>query len=266
MNVNKSLTIVILTKNESKNLSNCVSFIPKKYRCIVLDSVSDDDTVFLAKKLGCDTFINGWNGFAAQRNFALNNCRIISEWVLFVDVDEIYPIEFFVWFEKHIHTLDCFDVLMVPSCLFFNRQQLKFAPGYPILHPRLVRSNISPFTNGQFGHNEEIIDFFRIGFTKISYHHYFFDGDYKCWMHKHLLLALEESKLNRITGTKKTFRTKINLLFRFSLLRPFLRFFYHFFIRLGFLDGLNGLRYSLMYLWFELTKYFLITARLNEKS
>jgi glycosyltransferase involved in cell wall biosynthesis len=251
------LTIVILTKNEAERLPICLEAIPSRYPVIVLDSESEDGTVAIARKHGCNVYIQQWLGFAGQRNFALKKCNIGKGWVLFVDVDEFYPLEFFTWFDSNPSLLERIDVLMVPSWLVFCGQRLRHAPGYPIVHPRLVRCGIAPFTVGHAGHSETLKSGVRAEWGDIPYDHYFFDGDISYWMRKHIGLANLETAAAPTTGTL-TRRARLSMLMGKSFLRVPVRFAYHYVMKRGFRDGWRGFLYSLMYAWYELTKYLLL--------
>lgn len=259
------LSIIILTKNEAKRLHRCLEAIPPKYPVIVVDSESEDTTVTIAEKHGCTVYSQQWLGFAGQRNFALKNCNINKGWVLFVDADEFYPLEFYNWFESKPDELENTDVLMVPSWLVFCGQRLRYAPGYPIYHPRLVRSGIVPFTVGHAGHSETLMSEVRVAFGDISYDHHFFDGDIDRWMHKHIKLADLESSAAISFGTL-TSRASLSLLMGRSFLRVPGRFVYHYLVKGGFRDGWRGLLYSLMYAWYELTTYLLVQFKKRDQA
>ena len=250
------LTVVILTKNEESQIEICLKEIPNQYRVIIVDSGSTDSTVSIAEKYHCDIYFNEWRGFANQRNFALSSCDINTDWVLFIDADEIYPKDFFEWFNSDPMILNQIDVLMVPSKLFIVNKKLQYAPGYPIYHPRLVKNGLTPFVEHS-GHAESVGEGVSIGYGDIAYSHYFFDGDYFSWMKKHLELAKKEVFAINADSFFVTKRKKISSFFKISLLRSLLRFFYHYIFRMGFLDGKPGLIYSALYSWYELTKYLL---------
>ena len=52
MQVSK-LTVVILTKNEEKNLPRCLEGIPADYPIVIVDSGSNDNTLAIAAARGC---------------------------------------------------------------------------------------------------------------------------------------------------------------------------------------------------------------------
>jgi len=251
----QTMTVVILTKNEAHQLERCLGAIPKGYRVVVLDSGSDDETVSLAAKAGCDVYQQSWLGFAEQRNHALSHCDIDTPWVLFIDADEIYPESFYSWFEGEFQDNPTVDVIMVPSFLVLNGMKLLHAPGYPIYHPRMIRSETRPFVQGHAGHTETVSKSARLAYASIAYDHYFFQGDISGWMQKHIRLGLMEAAMKVPLDGSVTMRARLSLLLGNSILRVPARFLYHFVICQGFRDGRAGFDYSLMYAWYEATKY-----------
>lgn len=258
------LTVVILTKNESRNIEKCLCGVPSGIRIVLVDSGSTDNTVELAKLRGCDVYHSPWLGFAGQRNFAIKNCNIKQGWILFVDADEIYESEFFEWFGLAEKELNSTDVLMVPSYLVFKGKRLRYAPGYPIYHPRLVRSGCEVFINGHAGHSETVASSARIKYGKIHYDHFFYEGNIFEWMSKHINLASMEIKKKGSDIGVISSRGRISLIFGSSIARAPLRFIYHYIIRGGILDGRPGLEYSLMYSWYEMTKYVMLNCRITK--
>ncbi len=252
---NRRLSIVILTKNEEDNLPFCLEGIPHRYPITIVDSGSTDATLNIATKRGCAIYQNPWPGFAAQRNFALERSNLKSRWVLFVDSDEVYPARFYEWFESEITALDSIDAVMVPSILYLRKKRLRYAPGYPIYHPRLVRRDTARFVTNHTGHGEAIASTCRVAYTDIPYDHYFYHGEIIEWMHKHVDKAAQEVRLQPTSGAMMTRRGRLSVLLGRSLLRVFARFLYHFVLRGGFLDGKAGLEFSLMFTWYEATIY-----------
>ncbi len=64
------LTVLILTKDEEKNLKKCIeSFRGLAKRFVVVDSYSTDRTVELARELGADVYQNPWINYATQFNW-----------------------------------------------------------------------------------------------------------------------------------------------------------------------------------------------------
>jgi glycosyltransferase involved in cell wall biosynthesis len=260
------LTIVILTQNEQENLPRCLKAIPGHYPVVVVDSGSTDATCQIAEGRGCRVYSNPWQGFAAQRNFALEQCGIETPWVLFVDADEIYPESFYAWFEAEIAGSDAFDVVMVPSVLFLRGKRLDHAPGYPIYHPRLARRGGVEFITNHTGHGEAVRDTCRIAYGTIPYEHYFYHGEIVPWMHKHVGKAALEVRLKPTAGAVMTRRGRLSVWLGRSWLRMPTRFLYHYLFRGGFLDGSAGFEFALMFAWYEATIYLQSRAGLAEAS
>lgn len=97
------ISVIILTKNEEKNIDECLSTVSWADEIIVVDDNSDDKTVDIAKKKNARVFTRSLDGdFSAQRNFGLEKAK--GEWVLFIDADE--RISSALWYEIMATTND----------------------------------------------------------------------------------------------------------------------------------------------------------------
>lgn len=88
MGKTNNLTIVILTKNEEKDIVDAIQNAQKLTdKVLIVDSGSTDKTVALAENNHAKVVYRAWdNNFAAQRNFALQH--VDTAWVLYLDADE----------------------------------------------------------------------------------------------------------------------------------------------------------------------------------
>lgn len=84
------ISVVILTKNEEKNILDCLETVSWADEIIIVDDNSEDRTLEIVENLGLKNIKVIRRGlqkdFAAQRNFALSKAK--NEWVLFIDADE----------------------------------------------------------------------------------------------------------------------------------------------------------------------------------
>lgn len=80
------LSAVVITKNESSNVTACLESVRWIDDRIVVDAESTDDTAQLAEARGARVFVRPWPGYGPQKNFGLEQAR--SEWVLILDADE----------------------------------------------------------------------------------------------------------------------------------------------------------------------------------
>lgn len=86
------LSVAIITKDEEDNLSYCLRSVAFAGQIVVVDSGSTDATLQIARDFGCDVFEEPWRGgFGAQKQFAIDQCQ--SPWILVLDADERVPAE-----------------------------------------------------------------------------------------------------------------------------------------------------------------------------
>lgn len=80
------LSVAIITKDEGKNLPDCLESVSFAEDIVVVDSGSADRTIEIAKGHGCRVFIEDWKGYGPQKNSAVEKCR--HDWVFLLDADE----------------------------------------------------------------------------------------------------------------------------------------------------------------------------------
>lgn len=81
------LSATIITLNEEKDLPRCLNSLKGWVdEIIIVDCGSQDNTVNIAKDFGAKVFINSFENFALQKNFAQSKAD--GEWILSVDADE----------------------------------------------------------------------------------------------------------------------------------------------------------------------------------
>lgn len=82
-----TLSVIIISKNESRNIGPCLDSVAFADEIIVLDSGSTDDTCLIARAKGAKVSQTmDWPGFGPQKNRALDLAT--QEWVLSIDADE----------------------------------------------------------------------------------------------------------------------------------------------------------------------------------
>jgi (heptosyl)LPS beta-1,4-glucosyltransferase len=84
-NKNK-ISVTIITGNEDENILECLESVKWADEIIMVDSESTDKTVEIAKTFTERVFIRKWEGYAPQKNFAMEQAA--NEWVLSIDADE----------------------------------------------------------------------------------------------------------------------------------------------------------------------------------
>jgi glycosyltransferase involved in cell wall biosynthesis len=82
----KNVSVIIITKNEEKNIRGCLESVRWADEIIVVDAFSSDATVEMAKEFTPLIYQREWEGFANQKAYALGLAN--NEWVLSLDADE----------------------------------------------------------------------------------------------------------------------------------------------------------------------------------
>ena len=85
----------IICQDEEHYIKKAINnLLPNVSEIIVVDGGSKDDTVKIAKDLGCTVFKNKFEfDFAKQRNFAMSKCK--NEWTITLDADETFSKNFY---------------------------------------------------------------------------------------------------------------------------------------------------------------------------
>lgn len=82
------LSVVMIVKNESRNLPRCLDSLDWADEIVVLDTGSTDDTVDIARSRGCKTAnLENWEGFGKAKQAAVELAT--HDWVLSIDADEV---------------------------------------------------------------------------------------------------------------------------------------------------------------------------------
>lgn len=267
-----TISILLLTFNEEKNLPACLQAINWCDDIVVIDSFSTDGTVEIAKKSGAHVYQRQFDNFAGQRNFALANYKFRHEWVFHLDADEIITNELKSEIEREIENTN-FDAFRVPSKMIMFGKWLRFSGMYPTYQVRLGRIDSLRFK--QVGHGQrEDMDAGRVGTLKNPYLHYSFSKGFEDWFTKHNHYSTQEAveglkilegksldwggllSIGAPTRRRRAFKD-ISVRFPF---RPLLRFLYIYILRRGFLDGTVGFTYCLLISIYE----YMIVLKMKE--
>jgi glycosyltransferase involved in cell wall biosynthesis len=234
------ISIVVLTKNEESNIVRCLkSTLPLSGEIIVVDSLSEDRTVEITKSFTDKIYLNPWPGFAKQREFALTKAS--HEWILWLDADEDLSQELVL----EIQNLDFGkDGYYIPRLVHYLGRWIKHCGWYPDYTLRLFKKNKGSFTDvlvheafdlkGETGKLKNPI--FHYPYRDIAHHIE--------KMNVYTTLASQQMH-------QKGKRASI-----FSILsHSFFDFIKMYVIRLGFLDGSQGLINSILGSYYVFLKY-----------
>ena len=82
----KTISAVIITKNEDTMIANCIACLSFADEVIVIDSGSHDNTVEIAKREGAKVVTTNEGTFKDWRNLGFEHAA--SDWILYIDADE----------------------------------------------------------------------------------------------------------------------------------------------------------------------------------
>ncbi len=80
------ISVIVITKDEERNIIDCLKSVEWADEIIVVDSESTDRTIELAKQFSDKIFTRKWEGYVSQKRYALSLAT--NEWVLSLDADE----------------------------------------------------------------------------------------------------------------------------------------------------------------------------------
>jgi glycosyltransferase involved in cell wall biosynthesis len=281
---NRTITAVVLTKNEEKNLAACLDHLKWVDDLVVLDSGSTDATLYLAKEYRARVFVNAAEKFiiADQRNWALDHCGIKTAWVLFVDADEIITEKLAEQVRRAVAGAPP-DVAAFQLCVkfMFLGRWLKRTCRFPSWHDRLVCFGRARFKG-------EVWECFdtqgKVGRIEEPYLHYAFNNGMDVWIARHQRYAewkASETLKQRAGGgmsfsemVRKIFlgdrreRGRVLELFAGQCLAisPALRFIQYYFVRRGFLDGRAGFIYARMMATYQFLIYLNVLEKERRKN
>lgn len=259
------ITVIILTKNEEKNIEASIKSAKQiADRIIVVDSGSTDKTVELAEKTGAETCFHEWPGHAAQFNWALDNCDIKTTWVFRLDADERISEDLAKEVNKKTKNSSA-DGYEMRWRVYFMGRWIKHGGTHKPYFLRLFRFGKGRVENKLM--DEHIIVDGLVEKLNGDLIHYDYKG-LDAWLNKHIWYSnLELSMYNtqgNMTGGNVAQKKKRGMYYRLPLfLRARIYFWYRYYGQLGFLDGKEGKIFIyLQAYWFR----FLVDAKIYEEE
>ena len=251
------LTIAIPVKNEAHQIAACLKNIGNNFakQIDIIDSFSDDNTVEIAKEYGANVFQIKWDGkYPKKRNWYLLNHTPKTKWVLFLDADEILTTNFKNKISSILKETKHTGFWLNYS-IYMNDYKLK--AGYPLKKLALFQTNKGLYEKIEEDHwsaldmeiHEHPIVTGSVGVIKEKIEH-IVNFDHPNWKNKHKEYAKWEAKrfikMNSEVNNKITFSNSQKI--KYSILKtPYsgiIFFIGSFFLMLGFIDGLSGLKYA----------------------
>ncbi len=83
----KTLSVAIVACDEASTIARALNSVAWADEIVLIDSGSRDDTVSIALAHRAKVFHEGWKGYGAQVNSAIDKCT--CDWILNIDADEV---------------------------------------------------------------------------------------------------------------------------------------------------------------------------------
>lgn len=231
MNNLPKISALLITYNEINHIEKVIQNVDFADEIIVVDSFSTDGTLEKLSEFKnvitiCKTFTN----FTEQRNFAIEQAQY--DWILFIDADERIPLKLKNEIIEVINSNKNIAGYMFKRLYFFKKKRIRFSGFQTDTTYRLFKNGKVKYIETKLVHEMPEIDG-ESAIFKNKMLHYCFDSaaHYKSKMeHYAKLKALELHKKGKKTSV-------LHFIFR-----PFYKFILNYFIRLGILDGKEGLQ------------------------
>ncbi|MBC7409433.1 MAG: glycosyltransferase family 2 protein [Arcicella sp.] len=274
----QDISVIILTFNEEKHIARCIqsllSFTNKIY---IIDSGSTDKTIEIAENLGAKVTVNQWVNYATQFNFGIETNPFKTKWLMRMDSDEYVLPELSDEINQKLLVIpeEISGMYIKRRVLFFDKW-IRHGAYYPIWLLRIWRNghgiceeswmdeHIKLFQGKTVQMQEDLVDHNLNNLT--------------WWTQKHNLYAIREVidllniKYNfrdfeavepKLLGTQEQRKRYLKVKYAsFPLFtRPIIYFIYRYFLRMGFIDGKQGLMWHFLQgFWYR----FLIDAKIYE--
>jgi len=237
------LSVGLIVNNEERILRKTLAAIREiADEIIVIDSGSTDSTVDIAKSMGAKVFVEEWKGFGPQKNSVIEKCN--GEWILLIDADEVVSSELKEKIKEKINKNEN-KVYEINRCSVCFGKTLKYGGWSNQYATRLWKKGSVEVSNN-FVHEEFLTELPKEKIKEKIYHHtYLTLSDYITRFDRYTTLGAEEY-LKR--GKKSSF---FNI-----VINPFFKFIRMYILRLGFLDGVEGLVIAVFSGMYTMSKYF----------
>ena len=274
--LNRLLTVVVPVKNEARNLSACLESVRALEHLVVADSNSTDGTLAVATRFGREVMQFAWNGqFPKKRNWILRNYPFKTPWVMFLDADERMTQPFWEELASFLasETADKCDVIVCTYDNWFAERMLKH--GDPMRKTAVVRVGAAEY---------ERIDEARWSSFDMEIHEHIqakradAEHEIRARLEHHDMRSLErhwQKHVEYANWEANRYRQLVANPEHWAALTPRQKVKYGhvtrwwlapvyfavcYFAKLGFLDGLAGLRFA----WFKFRYFRLVREKILE--
>jgi glycosyltransferase involved in cell wall biosynthesis len=239
----------VVTLDEEERLRRCLESVAWADEIVVVDAGSEDKTVQVAREFTDRVIVRAWPGFAAQKNFALEQAQ--GEWLLSLDADEEVSPELRAEVTAILAGDGAHAGYAVPRRNVFLGQWIRHGGLYPDWQVRLFRRGRGRFV-ARAVHESVRLDG-SVGRLRgpLVHRSYRDIADFIDRANRYSTLAAAEqaARGGRVSAADLA-------------LRPLGRFLSMYVLRRGFLDGRQGLLLAGLYAYYV----FIRTAKVWERT
>lgn len=236
------ISAIIPTLNEEINIEQAIDSVSFADEIIVIDSYSTDNTVKLAKKHDVKIIQRVFDDFSRQKNFAITKAKY--DWIYVLDADERVSPKLKKEILEVAEAPNDFVGYYVYRTFYFIDKKLKYSGWRNDKAVRLFNRKYCKY-NGNLVH-EVIKADGKLGFLKNKLDHFSYQS-----------FNQYSNKLNRYAWlqARELQEKGLKLNPYHILIKPPFRFFLHYFLKLGFLDGFRGFIISVLLSYGVLVRY-----------
>ena len=246
------LSAIVLTKNEERNIVECLEGLRWADEILVLDSGSEDTTVPLAGSLGARVERRPFDNYPRQRNAALELAQ--GQWAFFVDADERVDEGLAEEAQEAIGRGEEVG-FWIPRRNYIFGRWIRHAGWYPDYQLRLFRRDRGRYDERREVHELVLLDG-PAGYLENPLIHYNYDNLAQFIERQERYTQIEAEYLYR-EGTRAKARS--------VLVQPWREFWRRYISLSGYRDGAYGLLLSLLMGYYEGVKYLKL-RRLQRKG
>lgn len=274
----QDISVIILTFNEEKHIARCIKSLSTfTDKVFIVDSGSTDKTVEIAKCLGAEVIVNQWVNYATQFNFGIENNPFKTKWLMRMDSDEyVLPELSDEINQKLAFTLEEISGMYIKRRVIFFEKWIKHGAFYPMWLMRIWRNGHGICEESWMDEHIKLFQGNVIHLEKDLVDHNL--NNITWWTQKHNLYTIREVidilniKYNfrdfvavepKLFGTQEERKRYLKVKYASVPLftRPIFYFIYRYFLRLGFIDGKQGLMWHFLQgFWYR----FLIDVKIYE--
>jgi len=242
-----TISVAVVAMDEEANIGRTLASIRWADEIVLVDSGSSDRTCEIARDHGARVIVEPWRGYVAQKQYAIELCT--KDWVLLLDADEEVSPGLAEEIRAAIARSNAAHGYKLPRKNLFLGRWIRHGGFYPDPKLRLFKRG-EGFVTGHDPHD-------------------------RCELKPDVPQQTQQFKNPLIHYTYPTLTLYLNHMNRYSslgaelaiakghrgfsfvniILRPLATFIYNYFVRLGFLDGREGLLLHLYHAGYVSWKY-----------